>query len=460
MGLGVTAVGLSLPARLALRLYFSADAGSNLSATLLARAGQRPNLDFGFPFGPVTLALQEAALALMPRGPYAMAALTMVGTLAFAAGASWAIRRQRLSWAPALLLWTATATVGVSGLWEPVYALESAALLWAIVLFAAGSTGVALAACVLAALLKPSMGVVLGALLLAAVAGRRAWHELVAPLLTAVALTGTLLAVYGVRGFGRLALPLAGARDYSRSHYAFFSRHGNPFLVPGAHAGLYLGTPLGAWGIATLALLAALVLLRPRPFKTESRWWAAAACALGTLAFIAAFYSWQGSYWYYCTLPLAGLAVLPWPARRWLHAALATLAALALLGTLTAVRADLHLWRTARPSVLTAGLWAEPAEAAQWRAFTQAHPPGARPLFLTGSGAPEALFPAYGPAWHGFLYPGEATAAELQSLAARAAAAHCIAYAPGMVLPEAAQAALRRLRPVRQGTLFDTYGCR
>lgn len=114
-----------------------AAAGSNLSATLLARAGQRPNLDFGFPFGPLTLALQQAAVAVIPQGPYAMAALTMVGTLLFGWGASWGIRRLRLAWAPALLVWAATLTVSVAGRWEPVYALEAAALLWALLLFAA-----------------------------------------------------------------------------------------------------------------------------------------------------------------------------------------------------------------------------------------------------------------------------------------------------------------------------------
>jgi len=210
-------------------------------------------------------------------------------------------------------------------------------------------------------------------------------------------------------------------------------------------------------------ILLAGVLIWTWPVRERTRWFAAACCGLGTLAFISAFYSWKESYCYYCTLPLIGLAVLPvhgGGARRALwHWGAAGLAGLALLGTFSQAREAFRLWRDAGPNAATAGLWATPAEAAAWRQFTAENPPSLQPLLLSGSGAPEAIFPQYGPPWHGFLYPGEATPHELAELGERAARTRCLAYAPGLSLPEALLRPALALRPVATGILFATYGC-
>lgn len=265
--------------------------------------------------------------------------------------------------------------------------------------------------------------------------------------------------VYGPRGLLRLALPLAGARDYRLSHYSFFSAAGNPFMVPGARWSLYAGTPLGAWGVSVLVLIVAVIWLRPAASGDAARWYAAGAALIGTLAFIAAFYSWKGSYWYYSTLPLTGLALLVWPARRWIQIAVTGLAMLALLGAFTAVRGAVGSWARQRPAPATASLWASPAESREWAQFARANPPASLPFMLVGSGAPAAIFPAYGSPWHGFLYPGEATAREFDWAFARAGGATCIAFSPGLDLPPALIAAIHRHQPTRLGELFNTYGC-
>jgi hypothetical protein len=473
--LGAAAAGglLSLPQRMSFLLFLRSDQGATLAATVLANAGRQPNLDFGYPFGPLSLAPQQAFLKLAGNGPWAMTALTLLATLAFGAGAAWAIDALALDLAPALLLSAATLVAAITCLWSPVYGLEAAGLLWTVTLLAAGRRAPALAVCAATALTKPSMAVVVGAILTAegiwrilrqprGGRARAVARWLALPLAWTTALGGALLLWYGPAGFWRLALPLRGAANYKAVHFSFFSRADNPFFIPGMRLGYYLGSPLLAWSGAELALLAALGLTWRRVRAEDddgARWAAAAACGLGTLAFVCGFYSWQVSYANYATLPLIGCAL--WGARadsRRLRAGLAALAGLAVLGTFSVGRDDVARWRHQRRSPVTAGLWATPAEAGAWKRFAAAHPPGTHPLLLIASGSPEAIFPAYGPPWHAYLYYGEATRREMAALRRRAAKAGCAAVftipdtPEGAVVPELGPAGTPNV-------LFTPYGC-
>jgi hypothetical protein len=65
------------------------------------------------------------------------------------------------------------------------------------------------------------------------------------------------------------------------------------------------------------------------------RWYAAAGCLFGSIAFIFGFYGYKGQYIYYITLPLMGLGMAPWGnklTRTW-RAALVTITAASALGT-------------------------------------------------------------------------------------------------------------------------------
>ena len=74
---------VSLPAHAGLVPYLLQDPGANLAATIMANQGAIANRDFAFPYGPLTLALQQLSLKLISNGPAAMTVLQFAAALAF-----------------------------------------------------------------------------------------------------------------------------------------------------------------------------------------------------------------------------------------------------------------------------------------------------------------------------------------------------------------------------------------
>jgi hypothetical protein len=461
---GIAGYLLSLPGHLSFHSFLTGDLGASLASTQLA-SRHMAGVDFAFPYGPLTLWLQQIAVALAGgRGPWGLAALEGLSTLGFAAAARMAIRRLRLGGIACGLLAIAALDVGRLA-WAPVYSLESAAIAWAVVLYACNRPRGALMAGIVGAMLKPSMSVLLCAFWVGAWAANPSGHGrarkftwlLGLPALVGIGMGALLTAHFGPHAMARLLSPAAGARNYRALGYSFFSRRYNPLLVAGANWKYFLGTPPMAWLLCTLGL-GVLLVERVRRKGMGPRETASAACLLGTLAFIGGFYAHTLSFQYYLCLPLLGLALLPWAPRVAPWTLL--LVGLSLAGNFTGMRDAATAWRQQRRSASTAGLWARPSEQMEWSALTQRDPPSAPPLFL-GLGSPEALFPQYGPVWHGYMVEGEATPRVLADLGLRAAHASCVAIAPGWWPNHAPQAveAARQRQPVEPGTLFTLYGC-
>lgn len=477
---------LSWPQRLNFNEFLTDDAGTSLAATLMAARG---DFHFGFPYGPLTLALQQASIRLAGSGPRGFAWLTLFADLAAAAALSLLIRRLRLGRVAALLLTLAAALPALPVIKAPVYDLEPALLLWALVAWVLEWPACAFALCAAGALIKPSMALVLGAWLLAGEAwqARRnhRWRPCLGALgraaLAAAALIGGLLWWYGGHEFFTLLSPAAGMRNHRALGFSFFVRTDNPFVLPWlAHLHLlryYFGTPLALWTAACLLLCAVvcLPLLRDGPLQADAagpyearRTFVAQGCLVGAALFVVAFYGWPFSFNEYLYLPLLGLALAPAvgapsasrPARRWPAWAPGIVVCLGCLGAWGSVHADLSAWRQERPRAVTAGLWATAADANAMAAFIAANPPATHPLDLMRAPL-ETLFPAYGAVWHGYASPGEITPAESQQIERRLAASRCVAIAPGPVALTPAQwRAIEARGPrARVGTLFDTYGC-
>lgn len=452
---------VSLPAHAGFVPYLLQDPGANLAATIMANQGAIANRDFAFPYGPLTLALQQLSLKLSSNGPAAMTVLQFAAALAFTLALCKSIRTFHLQ-PPAVLMLTATAFMVTALPWPPVYELEAAILAWALLARAISRPDLALALCATGAMIKPSMAFVLGALFFIELLWRRRnrWREwktlaqaLLAPLLPA----GILAAHFGWPGFWSMINPAVGARNYHALAYSFFSRRDNPFLIPGMRPGYYLGTPLVAWmvGIWLLGALAIIELFKIR--SISDRLMTGLSCFLASLIFIFAFYGPAPSFYYYAAFPAIGLAWLPAPERwKWL---LYPAAALMLLGNYSALRSDLGLWRHEHRYSATAGLWARPAIATewqtQWAARTRQHIP------FIGESSPRVIFPSLGKPWHGYLVPGEATARERTLLTQRLSTHACSAISPEWILehPPNALTALRATTPVLTGRLYDLY-CR
>ncbi len=461
---------LSLPDRASFVFYLTNDAGASLAAAVRAAGG---HFDFGFPYGPLALALQRVSLTVPGDPPMGALLLGMLAGVLLGGGLALAVHRLRLGPVAALLLAISAVYMSLIIPWVPVYELEPVALALAVICWSGESAEWGLLWCVAGALIKPSMAVVLGAWFTAGVIWmefgprgvRGVLRRLRMPLLAGGSLLLGLGLWCGPRALLNLLSPLAGMRNHQVSGFSFFSGAGNPFAVPGIHLLRYvIGTPLALWSLATLVLAFALTGHGPIP-KLGSlewmRWFAAWGCLAATLAFVVGFYGWKYSYVEYFFLPLLGIAVLP-PGRhpRLPQIGLA-LVVLAVFGAWTVVRADLHAWRSERSYAATAGLWATPAEAAAWEGFVAANPPASHPLFLLDAGAPEAIFPDFGPPWHAYAVAGEATPFELAALSRRLAAASCVAYRPGRLVVSAAQvAAIQARQPQGQvADLFKTFGC-
>lgn len=475
---GVGGALLSLPLRADFHNLLAGDASASLAATLLARSGQ---WGFSFPYGPLILAVQRLSLWLPGSPARAFTLLGLFASFALAMVAAGFIWRCRLAPAPSALLTAVVAVTCLTLFWVPIYELEPVVLLLALLCWSGEAPRAALFCCAAGILVKPSMAVVLSACFAAfwlvamltpetQVPSADRWRRLMTSLRTpALALAGLILVLIVWLGFPEfltLLSPLPGMLNHQARHYSFFTRWDNPYFLPGMHlVPYYFGTPLAAWALSILAL-AVLLLTFGAPPRAGSpawmRWTAAWACLAGTLAFIGVFFSWKYLYPEYFFLAPAGVAVFP-SSRPRRHVLLCWgLALLSFCGIASSVRECLHRWRTEQPSAATAGLWARPADAAAWQRFTMANPPRTQPLLLLDDGSPEVLFPAYGPPWHGYAVAGEATPLELRRLAARIAAAQCVAYQPGtaLVTPDQVRAIMARQPHGRAGDLFDTYGCR
>src|SRR5258708_22358843 len=99
----VAIVILQIPTRLAFDANAFGDYGLNLTAEFLIRHGYRPGVDFGYPYGPLSLLLGKLAFTLFGLRPFAFFSAVTICDLIFALGLARFARILRLR-APALAL--------------------------------------------------------------------------------------------------------------------------------------------------------------------------------------------------------------------------------------------------------------------------------------------------------------------------------------------------------------------
>jgi hypothetical protein len=240
------------------------DGGFDINVQALINQGYRAGIDFGYPYGALSLFYSKLWFSLLGLGPRAFCAGLLASDVIFALAMArfiWLIRVK----ACGITLGLIGAVLGVMGAFTLAHGLERACLSWALAEQIDSRRPRALALAAVAVLAKPSMGFVYGAWLIvlilcelrreACLTGARLAREFgPAPLAGGVLAAGLSL-IYGPPVVAHLLLPLTGAKAYQLNGFGFLGRTGRTFwYFPGVHLAYYFGTPVAFWFTATLYL--------------------------------------------------------------------------------------------------------------------------------------------------------------------------------------------------------------
>ncbi len=425
---------IRLPLDLNFNAYAFGDRGSFLTVCYLAAHGGRPAVDFGYPYGLLTILVAQAwfrVFGLTPQvGELAMLACAFLGAWGLARFAS----VMRLGMIGIVLLVVALPFAILPSYQSFVYALEASVLCNALAEQAAGRRASALALVTAACLVKPSMGYVYGLVLLVLIlcntwrrgpeaeSGTR-WRRIAGSLAPA-AVTGVILiallgAAYGIRPLFATLLPSSGRAFYRSTGYGSFLTGGRDLWYrPDEGIGFYLLTVAGFWIAASLWLVAAGIRAAWGLLRAYHTGRAPGAgeefvftCAVLHVVFITTFFGGPTSWEYYSYVLVMGAAATS----IWSGAAAriaSMLALLALSGHLAHIEGAASAWRTTAPSPQTAGLWAPVAERDAWQrvlATTSGH----NAAVVNFQGCTAVLFAQFERPAGAYLVPKESLESEI-----------------------------------------------
>ena len=396
-----------IPTRLGFEATAFGDNGLSLNAEYLIRHGYKPGVDFGYPYGVLSLLYGRVIFGILGLTPRAFFNAITICDVAFALGIARFASVLRLRWSalglivvsmPFCILFDITLT----------HALERVFVAWALASHANQRRSSALALATVAALVKPSMGFVYGFLLLLFIfeAIRRNSRLTVDSFIreiqpaALVAASGLLISLvaFGSPTIFRLTLPVTGVAIYRTSHFGFFTGAGRGFwYFPGVHPIYYFGTVVAFWFTASIGLIAGgcwsvrvvLVKLRSRQAPTPACE-LTLCCAVMHLAFITLFFgnnaSWT-SYPYLLTMGVGAMTL-------WIDYTKTLVWLLIILGVVGQkgmLDQNLRDWFYTAPSSTTAGLWVKPGERLEWADVIKLAK-GKSSVVLVFDGSAELLF--------------------------------------------------------------------
>jgi hypothetical protein len=419
-----------IPTRLGFDGTAFGDCGLSLTAQSLIQQGYKPGLDFGYPYGTLSLLFGRLWFGLFGLTPHAFFSATVLCDLVFALGLARFANQLRLRSCAALGLIAVSLPFCILANITFAHVLERVFLVWALTVHAGGRRSHALALSTAAALAKPSMGFVYGFLLLVFIV-QVLWkeskltpyflaREVRSAAVTAVGVLAVSIAVYGAPVTLRLLLPLTGAEVYRANNLGFFSGVGRAFwYFPGVHAGYYFGTPITFWLFASVWLIAggcsvALTLLenfKNREEVTPARE-LTVFCALMHVAFVVLFFGSNASWTSYAyLLPMGVAAMTLWS--KYSMKFIWLLIALGVAGQKGMIVENFQAWLNTAPSSTTAGLWANPDERKEWK-HVLGLAEGNSSVVLASDGFAQMMFTQLSRPVVVQLYRGQSTASELK----------------------------------------------
>jgi len=436
---------LRIPHDLGFFMFAFGDRGSWLVVQYLTAHGYRPTIDFGFPYGLLPVMFGRAWFGMLGLTPAAFQLAMVAGGVAMAWGMARFASAMRLSRIGQALMIVALPVAIQSSLPSLSHLLEAVLLCLAIAEHSRGRRAAALALTTAACFAKPALGYVYGFLLIVLIVAkcwrgsesggksRFDWRDL-GRTLTPAAVTGTSLlliigSVYGIRPLVSSVLPLNGLKIYKELDFGFFSPFGRMFWdMPGASIGDYFATVVPFWIGSTLWLAIAgpwagwrLWMADRRDVPGRGRDEIIFCCAVLQTLFVLRFFGPPMSWTYYPYLLVIGVAATSASSSGPAVAALA-LALTALVSQAVSGAVAVAQWKNSAPSPVTAGLWANSSERAEWSTVERLIA-GRRTVAVSVAGCASILFPDFEKPIGAYLVLAEATPAEVDQTIKRISAA-------------------------------------
>jgi hypothetical protein len=262
------------------------------------------------------------------------------------------------------------------------------------------------------------MGYVYGFFLLICIAGafkgqgRSYWLRSLGPAAAVAGLLAVFLAgSYGTGPLVESLIPSKGSAAYRLARYGFFHGIGREFWAwPRAGVWSYFRYEVGFWLLGSVSLvwggLAALMrMMRGQSTADEARDdEIVACCAALHVVFVTCFFGHRMSWTYYFTILILGLTVRCKGSRMRVVAAWC-LVALLLVSDRSKLLVTYREWSTAAPSPETIGLWATPAERAEWRTVLEVCE-GREAVLLAAFDGSLPVVPRFAPPVAAYLCPG------------------------------------------------------
>jgi len=453
------------------------DNGANLTLQYLISVGYRPAIDFGYNYGLLAALIGRAWFGWLGATPAAYQWAMLTGAVLFA----WALARifagLKIGVSGLALLIVPLGIAFQSNYPNLAHCIEAVILAHALAEQIRGSNRNALALATIAVFVKPSMGYVLGVVLLILIAldlrseGGRV-RDFIANLVPAViifaVLSVVLIGVYGARSFLLTILPIEGWTNYRALKFGLIHGSGSYLWKPeGRPLVFYFIDIPGFWiaGTTYLVIAATVQIWSYMRGKRLSRAGEVIiTCAILHLAFMFLFFGPAASWIYYSSLLVIGCALATEMGTRWRLVAV-PLCMLALLSWLTTATVIIREWKTTSPNMATGGLWATSEEVSEWnRVVSEARQE--KMVVVDTRGSVELMYNEFGKPVSMFLLPGLMTQAEVERKAVQLSTAssyvvpHTVRTYDG--LPDAPEitAAMRDFELEWKGDYFDVYRLR
>lgn len=437
-GVAVVFLIVRSPDALTFDRFAFGDQGANFTLNYLIGRGLRPEVDFGYPYGLLSISLGRPLFRFFGYTPaaYEIATLITIGLIswAFATIASC----EKFKW-PAITLTAVAMPIAIPVMYSNLaHCAEAALISLGLARHARGNRASALAFAAAACFAKPAMGYVYGLLLLVLIlrqfrlSGSSAFalvREIVPAIVTGIALTLVMTFSFGLESLLHTILPLRGSEIYQAAGFGFLSGAGHDFWHP-AHAriGYYIGTPAGFWIVAAIWILwcgaaVALRLVRSRANDISAELVACIAVMQAVFIFIMFGNAW--SWWFSSYFLVIGAAISVGCGGEAAMAITATLVVLAIFVARGFILAASRVYATTQVYAETAGLRATEAEHLEWKAALD-RARGHRSVVLAGNGGAALMFPDFEPPVAVYLLPGNMFPAEVARVTTQLAGATVI----------------------------------